>query len=84
MPYPYALDHDQAANAAKLSAEGGAIVAAQAELSPERLAGLIGDIAADPKRAAAMAAAARATGVANAAALLADLVASMPGAAITR
>lgn len=84
VPYPYALDHDQAANAAKLSAEGGAIVAAQAELSPERLGGLIADIAADPKRAAAMAAAARATGVANAAALLADLVASMPGVAITR
>ncbi|MBO0902261.1 undecaprenyldiphospho-muramoylpentapeptide beta-N-acetylglucosaminyltransferase [Jiella sonneratiae] len=79
VPFPYALDHDQAANAAKIEARGGAIVAAQAELSPERLAGLIEDIAADPARAATMAAAARATGVPNAAALLADLVASMPG-----
>ncbi|WAP69215.1 undecaprenyldiphospho-muramoylpentapeptide beta-N-acetylglucosaminyltransferase [Jiella pelagia] len=79
VPFPYALDHDQAANAAKIEAAGGAIVAAQAELTPERLAGLIRDIVLDPQRAAAMAAAAKATGLPNAAALLADLVASMPG-----
>ncbi|MBO0662787.1 undecaprenyldiphospho-muramoylpentapeptide beta-N-acetylglucosaminyltransferase [Jiella sp. MQZ9-1] len=80
VPYPYALDHDQAANAAKLAAEGGAIVCAQKDLSPERLAGFIEAIAGDPSRAEAMATAAKATGVPNAAALLADLVASMPGA----
>lgn len=84
VPFPYALDHDQAANAAKIEAAGGAIVAAQAELTPDRLAGLIRDIAEDPQRAAAMAAAARATGLPNAAALLADLVASMPGASENR
>ena len=38
VPYPYALDHDQAANAAALAAQGGAEVHPQAELSPERLA----------------------------------------------
>ena len=80
VPFPYALDHDQAANAAKIAAEGGAIVSPQAELTPERLATLIAEIAGDPERAATMAAAAKATGVANAAALLADLVDSMPGA----
>jgi len=79
VPYPYALDHDQAANAARLEAEGGALVCAQSELSPERLAELISGIAHDPERASRMAAAARSTGVPNAAALLADLVASMPG-----
>ncbi|MEX6504779.1 undecaprenyldiphospho-muramoylpentapeptide beta-N-acetylglucosaminyltransferase [Jiella sp. M17.18] len=80
VPYPYALDHDQAANAARLEAAGGCVVARQSDLSPERLAGLIADIAADPAKAEAMATAARSTGIANAAALLADLVASMPRA----
>ena len=42
VPYPHALDHDQAANAAALAAAGGAEVHAQATLSPERLAELIG------------------------------------------
>ncbi len=80
VPYPHALDHDQAANAAKLEAEGGAMVERQADLSPERLASLIEGIAGDPARAEAMANAARATGIPDAARLLADLVASMPRA----
>ena len=42
VPYPYALDHDQAANAAALAAAGGAEVHAQSTLSTERLAALIG------------------------------------------
>ncbi|NDW06571.1 undecaprenyldiphospho-muramoylpentapeptide beta-N-acetylglucosaminyltransferase [Jiella pacifica] len=84
VPFPYALDHDQAANAAKIEAAGGAIVAAQAELTPERLAALIQGIAEDTRRAAAMAEAAKATGLPNAAALLADLVASMPGVSENR
>lgn len=80
VPYPYALDHDQAANAARIEAAGGAIVVKQSDLSPARLAGLIADIAEHPERAAAMAAAARATGIPDAARLLADLVESMSGA----
>ncbi|EAU42826.1 N-acetylglucosaminyl transferase [Fulvimarina pelagi HTCC2506] len=78
VPYPYALDHDQAANAARLEAEDGAIVIRQAELTPDKLAGIIVDLADNPDRAAAMAAAAKRTGVADAARLLADLVESMP------
>ncbi|WP_425486698.1 undecaprenyldiphospho-muramoylpentapeptide beta-N-acetylglucosaminyltransferase [Aurantimonas endophytica] len=78
VPYPYALDHDQAANAARLEAEGGAIVVRQAELTPERLAELVTGIADGPERAMAMATAARATGIPDAARLLADLVESMP------
>ncbi|KQT86041.1 undecaprenyldiphospho-muramoylpentapeptide beta-N-acetylglucosaminyltransferase [Aurantimonas sp. Leaf443] len=78
VPYPYALDHDQAANAAMIEAKGGAIVTRQAELSPERLAALLEEILGDPERAAAMAAAARSTAIPDAARLLADLVESMP------
>ncbi len=77
VPYPYALDHDQAANAARLEAAGGAVVARQSDLTPERLAELILGIARDPAKAEAMATAARSTGIPDAARLLADLVASM-------
>ena len=42
VPYPHALDHDQAANAAALAAAGGAELHPQSTLSPERLAELIG------------------------------------------
>ncbi len=73
VPYPYALDHDQAANAAALAAAGGAEVHAQSALSPEHLAHLIGGLMDDPERLSLMAAAARATGKPQAARLLADL-----------
>ncbi len=80
VPYPHALDHDQAANAALLERAGGTVVARQSELTPERLAALIADVAEDPEKAARMALAAKATGLPDAARLLADLVLSMPAA----
>jgi UDP-N-acetylglucosamine--N-acetylmuramyl-(pentapeptide) pyrophosphoryl-undecaprenol N-acetylglucosamine transferase len=73
VPYPYALDHDQAANAATLAAAGGAEVHPQATLSTGRLAELIGALLNDPDRLAAMAASAKSAGRPNAARLLADL-----------
>ena len=73
VPYPYALDHDQAANAAALAASGGAEVHPQASLSPEKLAELIGAMMDDPERATAMAAASKSAGKPDAARLLADL-----------
>lgn len=73
VPYPYALDHDQAANAATLAAAGGAEVHVQSTLSTERLAALIGGLMRDPARLAAMAAAARSAGQPDATRLLADL-----------
>ncbi len=73
VPYPYALDHDQAANAAALAAAGGAEVHAQSTLSTERLAGLIGGAIDDPERLSVMAAAAKSAGKPDAARLLADL-----------
>jgi UDP-N-acetylglucosamine--N-acetylmuramyl-(pentapeptide) pyrophosphoryl-undecaprenol N-acetylglucosamine transferase len=73
VPYPYALDHDQAANAAALAAAGGAEVHPQATLSPQRLAELIGGLMDNPARLAAMAAAAKSAGRPDATRLLADL-----------
>jgi UDP-N-acetylglucosamine--N-acetylmuramyl-(pentapeptide) pyrophosphoryl-undecaprenol N-acetylglucosamine transferase len=74
VPYPHALDHDQAANAAALASAGGADVHAQATLTTERLAELILKAMTEPDRLAAMASAAQKTGKPNAARLLADLV----------
>ena len=74
VPYPYALDHDQAANAAALKAKGGAEVIPQSALSPEKLAGIIQSAMAEPDRLEAVAKAARETGKPHAATTLADLV----------
>lgn len=73
VPYPFALDHDQAANAAALAAAGGARVLPQATLSAGALAGLVGPLIDDPDRLASMAAAAKSAGRPDAARLLADL-----------
>ena len=78
VPYPYALDHDQAANAARLESQGGTIVARQVDLTAERLATMLARLDEAPDEAARMAEAARATGIPNAAELLADLVEAMP------
>src|SRR5690606_16828477 len=43
VPYPHALDHDQAANAAALARAGGAEVCVQASLSPEVIASKLTD-----------------------------------------
>ncbi|MDX8467598.1 undecaprenyldiphospho-muramoylpentapeptide beta-N-acetylglucosaminyltransferase [Mesorhizobium sp. VK23B] len=73
VPYPHALDHDQAANAEALAAAGGAEVHQQSTLSAKRIAALVGGLMEDPGRPTAMAAAARSAGKPDAARLLADL-----------
>jgi UDP-N-acetylglucosamine--N-acetylmuramyl-(pentapeptide) pyrophosphoryl-undecaprenol N-acetylglucosamine transferase len=73
VPYPHALDHDQAANAAALAAAGGAQVHPQSTLSPERIGDLFGGLMDDPDALVGMAAAARSAGKPHAARLLADL-----------
>ncbi|RCS25469.1 undecaprenyldiphospho-muramoylpentapeptide beta-N-acetylglucosaminyltransferase [Phyllobacterium salinisoli] len=73
VPFPYALDHDQAANAAALEAAGGAQVIRQSELDPARIASIISDAMADPARLTAMAKAAQDAGRPDATRLLADL-----------
>jgi len=74
VPYPHALDQDQAANAAALAASGGAIVVPQTEFTAERLAAILGEALASPAKLAERAKAAKSAGVADAAEQLADLI----------
>ncbi|MFZ2099619.1 MAG: undecaprenyldiphospho-muramoylpentapeptide beta-N-acetylglucosaminyltransferase [Oricola sp.] len=74
VPYPYALDHDQAANAAALEEAGGALVRREETLDAAAVAALIEDLLGDPERLQTMADAARGAGKPDATALLADLV----------
>ena len=77
VPFPHALDQDQAANAAALAASGGAEVVMQPDFTPERLAGLLRQALNDPAGLAKAAAAAKSAGVADAAQRLADVVMSV-------
>jgi UDP-N-acetylglucosamine--N-acetylmuramyl-(pentapeptide) pyrophosphoryl-undecaprenol N-acetylglucosamine transferase len=81
VPFPHALDQDQAANAAALAASGGAVVVPQTEFTPERLVAILRDALASPAKLAASAKAAKAAGVADAADRLADLVLEVAEAA---
>lgn len=73
VPYPHALDHDQAANAKALEVAGGAEVHAQAELSAERIADVLSGLMNNRERLQKMAEAARSVGQPGAANLLAEL-----------
>ena len=77
VPYPHALDHDQAANAEALASVGGADIRSQNTLDEETLAEIIGNAMGDPDRLAAMAGAAKTSGKPDAVHLLADLVEAM-------
>ena len=79
VPYPHALDHDQAANAAALAATGGVEVHAQQTLDPEKLAHLIGSAMSDPRELKRRADAAREAGKPDATRLLADMVEAIAG-----
>ncbi|GAA5541152.1 MULTISPECIES: undecaprenyldiphospho-muramoylpentapeptide beta-N-acetylglucosaminyltransferase [Brucella] len=73
VPFPHALDHDQAANAAALANAGGGEVVRQADLSPERLAQILQAAMNEPERLENQAKAAKSVGKPDAARLLADL-----------
>jgi UDP-N-acetylglucosamine--N-acetylmuramyl-(pentapeptide) pyrophosphoryl-undecaprenol N-acetylglucosamine transferase len=77
VPYPHALDHDQAANAAKLATTGGIEVARQDSLTPENIAARLVSAMTSPAELTAKANAAKSAGRPNAAILLADLVEAM-------
>jgi UDP-N-acetylglucosamine--N-acetylmuramyl-(pentapeptide) pyrophosphoryl-undecaprenol N-acetylglucosamine transferase len=74
VPFPHALDQDQAANAAALAKSGGAIVVPQDEFTPEHLAEILRCALAAPAKLEAAATAAKSVGVPDAAERLADLV----------
>jgi UDP-N-acetylglucosamine--N-acetylmuramyl-(pentapeptide) pyrophosphoryl-undecaprenol N-acetylglucosamine transferase len=73
VPFPHALDQDQAANAAILADAKAAELVPQSEFTPERLADLLRRAITDPARLVAAATAAKAVGVPDAAERLADL-----------
>ena len=74
VPYPHALDHDQAENARVLSEAGGAWLVPEAELTPTELARRLSHLLENPGELALAASAARAEGRVDAAERLADLV----------
>lgn len=73
VPLPHALDNDQLQNATRLAESGAAWCIEQKDLSAERLAGEIADLAGAPERLAQAAAAARSLGKPDAVERLADL-----------
>jgi UDP-N-acetylglucosamine--N-acetylmuramyl-(pentapeptide) pyrophosphoryl-undecaprenol N-acetylglucosamine transferase len=79
VPLPHALDQDQLFNAKMLADAGGAICIEQRGLTPQRLASELVALAAEPKRLAQMAEAAKSVGTIDAAERLADLVTMVAG-----
>ncbi len=80
IPFPFATDDHQTANARVLAEAGAAWVVQQRELSAEKLAKLLQDIVSAPEELNRRAAAAHALGKPDAAARLADLVDQIGGA----
>jgi len=74
VPYPYAADDHQSANARAFGAAGACLVIPHAEFTAPTLAAHLSALFEAPERLAAMAAAAHAAGRPDAAARLADLV----------
>jgi UDP-N-acetylglucosamine--N-acetylmuramyl-(pentapeptide) pyrophosphoryl-undecaprenol N-acetylglucosamine transferase len=74
VPFPHALDADQAANAEALAKSGGATVVPQTAFTPELLAAILREALGSSSKLEAAAKAARAAGVSDAAERLADLV----------
>ncbi|MEM9279117.1 MAG: undecaprenyldiphospho-muramoylpentapeptide beta-N-acetylglucosaminyltransferase [Pseudomonadota bacterium] len=74
VPYPHALDHDQATNAATVAAEGGAVIFHQSALTPDVLSDELSSAMSEPKRLALAAKNAKKTGKPDAAHVLADML----------
>jgi UDP-N-acetylglucosamine--N-acetylmuramyl-(pentapeptide) pyrophosphoryl-undecaprenol N-acetylglucosamine transferase len=77
IPFAAAAEDHQSANARGLVEAGGAIAMSEADLTPDRLAGVVAGLLADPARATAMAEAARAQGRPDATERLVSLVQSL-------
>ena len=79
VPFPFALDQDQAANAAHLAATGAVQVVVQTNFTPDWLAGALRQAMADTADLTRRAEAAKSAGVPDAADRLADLVSGIIG-----
>ncbi|MGQ7793545.1 undecaprenyldiphospho-muramoylpentapeptide beta-N-acetylglucosaminyltransferase [Faunimonas sp. B44] len=77
VPYPHALDHDQAANAAALAAAGGAWLVPETEFTPGAFAKRLAALIEAPGELESAARAAAGQGRPDAAECLADLVAGI-------
>jgi UDP-N-acetylglucosamine--N-acetylmuramyl-(pentapeptide) pyrophosphoryl-undecaprenol N-acetylglucosamine transferase len=77
IPYPFATDDHQTANARALDTAGAAWLMPEAATTPAMLADRLAALAADPERLGRAADVARALGRRDAAARLADLVTSL-------
>ncbi len=72
VPFPFAVDDHQTANARIFADAGAAVLLPQQELEPVRLTTLLGELLADPARLATMAAAAKGLGRPRAVVEIAD------------
>ena len=79
VPYPHAIDDHQTANARAVDEAGGAWLMPQPAFTPDALAARLEALFTQPGTLARAAERARAAGRPDAAALLADLVAALPG-----
>ena len=79
VPFPFALDQDQAANAAHLSEIGAATVIRQTGFTPQWLAARLAEDFGNPQGLTAKAQAAKSAGIPEAAERLADLVLRVAG-----
>jgi UDP-N-acetylglucosamine--N-acetylmuramyl-(pentapeptide) pyrophosphoryl-undecaprenol N-acetylglucosamine transferase len=77
VPYAHAADDHQYVNAARVAEAGGGVVLRELDASPEKLADAINELANNPERLSAMAAAARSFARPDATVALADLVLSV-------
>lgn len=73
VPYPYATDDHQTANAQALARVGAAVLLPQQQLTPNSLCTVLADLLAEPQRRLQLACAARAQGARDAARQAADL-----------
>lgn len=77
VPFAAATNNHQELNARVVEKAGGAVVLTEAQLSPERLAGAISEVLADPQRAERMGAAAKQLAVPDATKSIVDLIAKI-------
>lgn len=83
VPYPFARNDHQTANANALVRSGGALVRRQEELTVEWLCDFVASVHADPERLASMKQALRAGATVDAAATLATLVENTAGSTLS-
>lgn len=79
VPLPHAVDNDQLQNATRLAESGGALCIEQKDLTPERLAKVLGQLLVSPQVLTDTAAAAKQLGRPDAVVRLADLVEELIG-----